>query len=67
MKIATELYMYHQYMQIWGFCRLDSFDSLDQATRLSKRLEGDTGSLKMFVSLQWSIVIANKSNIRNNK
>ena len=38
--------MYHQYMQIWGFCRLDSFDSLDQATRLSKRLEGDTGSLR---------------------
>ena len=59
--------MYHQYMQIWGFCRLDSFDSLDQATRLSKGLEGDAVSLKMCVSLQWSIVIANKNNIRNNK
>ena len=66
-KTFAQKVMYHQYMQIWGFCRLDSIDSLDQATRLLKRLEGDTGSLNMFVSLQWSFVIANKSNIRNNK
>ena len=59
--------MYQQYLQIWGFCSLGPLDSLDKAARLSRQLEGDTGSLKMFVSLQWSIVIANKSNIRNNK
>ena len=53
--------MYQQYLQIWEFC---SLDSLDKATR---RLAGVAESLKSFVSLQWSIVITDKSNIRNNK
>ena len=52
------MYMYQQYLQIWGFCSLGPLDSLDKAARLSRQLEGDTGSLKMFVSLQWSIVLS---------